>query len=439
MLPSDRSESTGDRDDATAGEGGSSTVRSRPTPDPRRSTRIVLVLGLLGGLLSASTLPFNSPEQVGIASDVYYYAAEAALAGEDFYAVSPPDTPGYTFLYPPILVLAFVPHVLLGGTTLAHGIQTVLNVAAALGTAAVVLRALERRGVGLERIDRILVGAFTVAGVWAVVQLVMGQTTLWLAFGVAVGLDALERDRETLAGSAVALVALVKVFPATLGAWFLRERSLRAVGVAVATGICGLALGALVFGPDTTIQYVTEVLLGRHEAKAFDEMPDPNRDAATARRQVAALVGGGSALVTPLTVAVVGSLVATCYRDVSTDVRRVTAVLATLVGTLLVMPLQALYFTLLYYPLLLALFVVPAGRSRTLIVAGTLGTFFLVDMEVVGNTVSGLPSSIAQPILAASEVAFSVILPPTVGMWLLLAGCVLAHRREATGDSDRRQ
>jgi len=402
-------------------------VSEAPT-DTRRSTRLVLGAGVAVGIWSAALLAVTSPEQVSIASDVYYHAARAALAGEDVYTVTPPGLPGYRFIYPPVVVLAFVPHALLGSPVAAYALQTAANMLAIAGIAWVLLAALDRRDVPLDRIDRALVVAFTAASAWTTGQLVMGQTTLWLSLAIAVGLAALERDREVRAGGAVALAALVKLFPATLGAWFLRRRQYRAVGAAIATGLAGLALGSVVLGPDATHQYLTEVLVERFRGQTFEGVPDPTRNHVTVRRQLAFLLGGGSALITPLAFAIVVPPVAVCYRTVSTDARQLTAILATLVGTLLVLPLQSLYFALLLYPVVLLLFVLPAGWPRRLLVAGILGTFLEMDPETLSAVLAPLPAWVVDPVVGASRVAFTAILPPTVGMWLLLASCVAVHR-----------
>lgn len=388
----------------------------------------MLALGVLAGLVTLATLPRFQPEQLGIAAEVYYHAAQAALEGEDFYAVYPPGLPGYRFIYPPIVVVLFLPHALAGSPAASFAIQTVANLGAALGFAWLLLRALERRDVHLERVDRLLVVAFAVCSTWWASQFVMGQTTPWLAIAIAGGLDALDRDRSRVAGVVVGLAALVKVFPAVLGVWFLRRRASAAVVAALATGLAGLALGAFAFGVDTSVQYVTEVLLGRHESETFAATPDPSTNLATARRQVAAVVGGGSSLVVPLTVAAVAPPVAYCYRDVGSDVRRLAAVLATLVGTLLVLPLQPLYYSLLAYPLLLLLFRLPAGRARALLLAGTLLTYLQVKQDLLVANLRPLPAAATEPLLAVTEVLFVVALPPTVGAWLLLAGSVAIHR-----------
>jgi len=68
---------------------------------------VILFLGVLSGLSGVVMVPVASAEQFMLASDVYRHAAEAMLAGEDFYAVSPARLPGYRFIYPPIVILLF--------------------------------------------------------------------------------------------------------------------------------------------------------------------------------------------------------------------------------------------------------------------------------------------------------------------------------------------
>lgn len=414
-------------------------------PSVRRSTRAVLAIGILVGLVLAVETALSTPEQVGLASTVYYYAGGAILAGENVYTVTPPDYDGYNYLYPPIVVLAFVPHALLGSETAALALQTVLNVAAGTGIAVVVWRGLARRGVSLERVDYALVLGFTLLSSHAITQVIQGQVTLWLAFLLAAGFDALEREREreAVAGAAFALAALVKLFPAVIGLWLLRRRAWRGVAAAVATGCGGLLAGLLIFGPDLTVQYVTEVLTGRFQESTFDGRPDPDRSLVTVRRLFAAL-GVGPALLTPLALATLAPFVAALYRRVDTDERRLAALLGTLVAVLLFMPLQPLYFSLLAFPLLVLLYRLPAGRSRHLLVAGVYCTYamFSLEMVVVAVDVVPLPAGLEAAVLSVTETVFTAILPPTVGMWLLLIACVsipydgktAAHRVPSSAD-----
>lgn len=407
----------------------------RPAPTntptaPRTSTRAVLAIGIAVGIVSLLFMWLTAPEQVRLASDVYLRAGEALLAGENIYAVSPSRLDDYYYLYPPVVTLVFVPHALVGSSLVAFGIQTALNVAASVGIATVIYRALSRRGVEVERLDFGLLVGFCLLSAYASIPLINGQVTHWLAFAFAVGFDALDRRQESLAGAAFAGAALVKVFPAAIGLWLLRRRAWRAVGVAVLTGVGGLLLGALLFGPDLTVAYFSDVLVGRYTGSSFDGMPQTTRNADGIRRQLAALTGIGRPWRTVVAAAILAPFLAILYKRTDTDARRQAAGLGTVVVTLLFLPLQPMYSLLFVFPLCILLYRLPKGRHRTTLVAGVLLSYLAVGFEefVIAVEVVPLPERITTLLLGVADPVFTVILPPTVGLWLLLVACVLVAR-----------
>lgn len=400
----------------------------------RLSTRLALACGLFVGLQSIVFTPILSPEQFMLASDVYRHAADAMLAGDPFYTVSPPRLPGYTFIYPPIVISLFVPHALVGSALGAYAIQTALNVAFGAGTTLLIGRALDRRGVSLARVDWALIGAFTLVSAHSAITLVNGQVTIWLGFAVAAGLTWLSTDRESLAGVAFALAALVKVFPAALGLWLLRRRAWRAVAVAIATGLGGLTLGAVVLGPETTLTFFEDVLFARHGGESFAGRPDPGQTVGGAQRQIAALTGLGSPLVPVLALLSVAPVVALLYRRVDTDLRRQTAVLGTIIGVLLVLPLQRLYMPLFAFPLLVVLYTLPSGRARHLFLVGLLFTYARTTHEIVVGPLRAapFPASVESLLIGLAGVSYTFVLPTTFGLWLLLGACVLVHTNHSS-------
>lgn len=400
--------------------------------EPPRSTRLVLLAGILAGFGNFVVTPLVSPGQVMLASNVYLHAAEALLSGGNLYETTPPDLPQASFLYPPIVVLVFLPHALLGGVFAAFAIQTLLNVASAVGIAVVAGRALQRRNVALATRDWLLLGGFALASAHSAITVINGQVTLWLAFGVAVGFDALERDREALAGAAFGAAALIKVFPAALGLWLLRQRAWRGVAAALVTGLGGLLLGALVLGPDLTVTYFEDVLLARYQEETFDGRPDPAVSSGGVHRQLAAILGVGSPLTAVLAFAIVGPLVGALYRRLDTDERRLAAMVGTVAGILLFFPLQPLYFPLLAFPLLVLLYLLAPGLPRRVLLAGTLVSFVRTDLSFIEGTVTavGLPAGVEGTVLGLAESFFVFIQPPTVGLWLLLGACLLVHYPE---------
>jgi hypothetical protein len=398
--------------------------------EPPRSARLVLLFGVFTGLVSVVSIPFVAPEQFMLASDVYYYAADALLSGGDIYAVAPPGRSGYHYIYPPVVVFTFVPHVLLGSPAAAYVLQTFLNALFAVGIAVFLWRALSRRGVSLRRVDGLLLVGFAFVSAYSAITVVNGQVTLWLGFAVAAGLDALDRGRDTLAGIAFAGAALVKVFPAALGLWLLRRRADRGVAVAIAVGLGGLLVGLLALGPDVTETYFTEVLTGRYDG--FDGAPDPEQTRGGAQRQVAAILGLGPPFVTPLAGALLAPALGYLYLDLGSDMRRQAAVLGTILVTLLFFPLQRLYMVLFVFPLVVLLYRLPSGRARTLLVLGTLVSSVRISFPVAESTLEALPlpTALESSFLAVVARLFEVILPPTLGMWLLLGACLLVHRTE---------
>lgn len=392
---------------------------------PARTARVVLLAGIGAGLANLVVLPATQPDQLGLATAVYTAAAEAALAGEPFYDVAPPDLPGYTFIYPPVVVLGFLPAGLLGEPLVTYAVQTAVTVVAGLALARLLVDVVERVGVGLSRLDRALVAGYVLLSVHTAPTMVNGQVNVVLGLGLAVGLVAADRGRPGLGGAALGLVATVKVFPAAVGAYLLRRRDWHAVAVATATGLGLLALGALAFGMDTTVTFFTAVLPGETQPGALAADPTAH-DYLTVRRQLAVLVPWAPAAWLPvLGVAVVAPLVALSYRRITTQVDRLLAILATVVGTLLVLPLEGLYFPLVFFPLVPLLYLVPAGRTRQVLVAGTLASMVSVTpLGVRAAVETGLFGPLGPTLESLTMPVFRVILPPTVGMWLLVSAAI---------------
>jgi len=401
--------------------------------DAARPVRAVLALSIAAGLLSLAAVPLLRPQQLALASDVYYFAAEALLSGQNPYAAAPPGRPGYTYVYPPLVLLAFVPHALTGSPFGAYLLQTLLNLAAAAALAVVIVRAIEDADIALPRRDRLLVGGFVFASVHSVPVVVMGQVNLQLALAIAVGARLLERDRDTLAGVAFALAASVKLFPAAVGLWLLARRAWRAVAVAVATGLATIALGALALDPALTRTFFTDVLPAERRADAFAGGLDPSSMFVTVRRPLAALLPGlTSAELGVLAVTLLVPVVLVTSRDLTTERDRLVALLATLLATLLVLPLEPFYLVLVAYPLVPLLYRLDPGRVRGVFLAGTAVLAVVITYPAVEGLLALAPLSAATAttLTGLARGLFSVAQPPLVGAVLVLVGCVL-HARSA--------
>lgn len=391
--------------------------------------RALLLAGCLSGISIYIVTPLANPDQVMLASDVYAHAVGEYVANGVLYGVHPPDRPGYTFLYPPISIIAFIPHALLGTGIPAYVLQTMLNVVAAIGTAILIARGLERRAVTVERLDRGLLIAFMLISSYSAIQFLNGQINLWLAFFLALGFELIDRDRGRLAGILFAVAALFKVFPAIIGVWLLRIRVWTAVGTAVLTGIAALGVGALLLGPDLTGTYLLEVLLDRFAGETYDGRPDPTDNVDGVHRQLAALWPAGAPYHSIVGAVIVGIPLLASYQQTITQHQRDGAALATLVAILLFLPLQPLYFPLITFPLFMLLYTATDPGTRLLLGTGTLLTVLHLDLESVelGFGVMPLPSVILETTREGLALLFTVILPPTAGLWVLLGACVWLH------------
>lgn len=386
------------------------------------------------GVVFLVGLAWLRPAQVGIATDVYHHAARAMLAGEDFYAVRPPEHPAYGFLYPPLVVLAFVPHGLVGPTG-AHLLQTVPNLLAAVGVGWLSVRVLESAGHPLDRLDRALVVGFSVLGTPMAVNLLMGQVNPLLALGIAAGAVLTDRDREAAGGVAFGLVALVKLFPALVGAWLLRRRAWRAIVAATVAGTAAVLAGAAVFGPEAAMAYLTDVVTGEAGGVVPAGRYDPAAEYVTIRRQIAYLAPWLSPTWRfAVAAAVLGPVVLAAYRDVGDRVSRLVALAVTLLATLLLFPLEPFYLVLATFPVVPLVYLLE-GWPRRLLLAGVVLVSATVTLASVrqGVALAGLPPGVADPLLGAARALFSFVIPPTVGVWAMIAGCLLHGRaREPT-------
>jgi len=399
----------------------------------RPGPRIVLALGLLAGLGQAATLVRLQPEQVTLATDVYYHATEAALEGGDPYAVTPPDLPGYYFLYPPVVLGAMLPYGLLDPGAV-YAVQTAANLLTTAGIAVVLLRTVERGGVDPGRVDTALIAAFAFGSTGAVTNLINGQVNPQLALGIAGGVLLVERGRESLGGAVLAAVATVKLFPALVGAWLLRRRAWRAVAAAIATGVGLMLLGLVAFGPELTTAYVTDALAREASVGTFEAGLDPDSNKVTIRRQIAFLAPWLPAdLLVPVGIAVLAPVVLAAYRTTATFRDRLVALQATLLAMLILMPLEPFYFSLAVFPSVPLLYLVEGRWPRRLYLTGFLLAAAPLTMSsvTVWIDVLSLSSGVADAITSVARSAFAFALPPMYGIWLMFGACALYQHRRA--------
>lgn len=347
-------------------------MRPDATVDPRTGARAVLGVGILLGVGLLGYMSVTKPHLLGVNFRVYRVAAQAAIAGENLYAVAPEGLPAYRYLYPPVTVVAFLPFAPLGWQV-GFAVHALVTVGIGVATAVLLVRVVKAGGVRLAPLDRALVVGWVVLGVHAVPSLFYGQVNHHLLALLAVGFVRLERGDGRASGVAFALAALVKLFPALAGVWLLRRRAWRAVGAATATGLAGLLVGVAAFGVDAHRAYVVEALVPRQKHALFAGGLDPGATYVTLRRPISHLLPTvDPALYGPLAVAVIAPVVGYLYLDVDDATDRLVAIFGTVAAMVLAVPSLLLYVLYLAFPLVPLLYLLEGRRARRLFVAGAL-------------------------------------------------------------------
>lgn len=367
--------------------------------------------------------------------DVYHYAAEAYLAGADFYAVVPPGLADmFTYLYPPITVVAFVPFTYLEPAQ-GYVVFTAITLAACAAATAAIVSYVEGWFLTLGWIDVTAIWLFFVASTHSTGTINFGNVNLLLAAGIVFGFFALERGREFAAGAFFGAVALMKVFPAIVGLYLLRIRAWRAIAGAIAVGGGGLLASVVVFDLATLRRFFVEVLGDRSELDLFvGGYPPDETYYVTIQRPLSHLLWrvwpDAPKYALPILAAVVlASILAYCYLDLKTQTDRLVAIHATLTAAVVLMPALRWYLALLFFSWVALLYVwhdspllLPFGAGG--IVAGVPSS-----PETMLGRVEGYPA----PFDALLEPLYAVGTLQLYGLLLMLAACVLYKWRQGVG------
>lgn len=380
---------------------------------------------------------WNPGELMGVNYRTYHYAAERARDGQPFYDAPPPDTYSWAvYLYPPGTLPGFYPFSVFDWTT-GYAALTLLSVLAAGAATWLLVRHVESLGPQLGWVDVGLVFVVFLLSTHAFGTIFFGNINILLALGLVVGLWALARERESLAGASFALTALFKLFPALIGLWLLRTRRWRATAAAILTGLGGLLLGVLLYGLEPTRYYFTEVVTGRSEAELFvGGYPVGSTFYVTIQRPVSHVVAAvwPSApylVIVGVSVLVCAGVLAYFYRDLETELDRQMAVFATVVVMVVIVPSLHWYLVFLFVPMVILLYLWREGPGRYLFLAGG------VLSSVTGTTADTLHylgkapdllESVGRPIAIAAT-------PHMYGILLMLVACGWHKYRRDTGQS----
>ena len=409
--------------------------------------RSLLALGVLFGvvliayfLVPSSVQPNHRP--LGRDFFIYYAAAEAFLRGEAFVGFSAtPGVRGATdgYVYPPVTILAFVPYAVLFDRTTAFVVHALLDVAAMLGVAGLVVRTVERHVSRLPTIDRLLIGGFCVSSALSTMAIGLGQIDPLVALALAGAFVAVEAERESVAGLAVAVAGVFKLVPILVGVWLLYRRAWRAVWAAVGLGALSVASSFLLFGIDPHVRFVRHVLQVRSRLVDFEGASASVEFSVTLAQPMAFLVPDLDPMVYPVvTLLVLAPVLAFVYRRSRDVTDRLVAFLGTLCAVILVSPASNFtWIVSLYYPMLTLLYLVDHRRSWWLYLAGvgTLAVPFQRYQPRAIAEIAGVADAYTATVGPVLETVLGFGTVPLYGIVLLLVGSAVA----SAGSSDREE
>ncbi|MFP4591116.1 MAG: glycosyltransferase family 87 protein [Halobacteriales archaeon] len=396
-------------------------------PQPARA---VLLLGILSGL--AVPLYFlGLAHETPLAWDfiAYYAAGEAVFQGESFVGLVPPFGEG-TYVYPPVVVLGFLPLVLLGDWTAAYLLHALLSVILLGSLGVLCVRELDHLGVEIAEVDKALIVAFTTLSLYPMVALGLGQVDPLVAVLLAGSFLALERRQAWRAGSGLALAAVIKLFPAAFAIILLRLRRWRAALAALVVGTAITGTSVLVFGASVHRDYITLITEKRSRLSAFAEGMDPNFFDVTLARPLAALLPDVYPIAyLVVAVALVAPAVYVVYDRVETRLDRHVAYLATMTAVLIASPATNLNHLLyLYFPLVVLIYALDHPRQRAILLGGLVVLLLPVQPEQLSTALSAAgasPTTVAS-VDAVARQLMSTASVALVGAAIVLIGCVAA-------------
>ena len=326
----------------------------------------LFLIGMSGGLILYYI--FYSGIEAGDFR-AYYNAAELAIDGKSFVDASPPGVESYaSWVYPPVVVLLYVPLTLFKSWEIAYIVWNGVSLLLAVGIANLGIKYLDNNGVVLTKYDKLLLnGAFIFAPI-SIMNYAQGQTNFLILALLAVGFLYIENNRNSggiIAGVLFGLAATIKLWPALFGIWLLYRRAYKGVIAAVITGIGLQALGILLFGLSETILFI-ETLVEQRSATGVLGLP----------YLLGQLFNIPAQLATIISLMLIGPFVAFLFwqADGSPDTLSNTLTLFGLltVGVLLVSPTVPQYMILTYFPAFLLLYVLNDTRTTARLSVGLL-------------------------------------------------------------------
>jgi len=396
-----------------------------------------LLAGIVGGVLTPIYF-FLVGDVTPLAWDflAYLNAADAFAAGERFVGLQASVGNG-VYVYPPIVVLLFVPYVLLSGWLVPFLLQFAVNLALGAILGVLIVRVIEQRlSRELPTLDRGLILAFCLASTYPMISLGQGQVDHAVAIALVLGFLYMERGGEVKGGVAFAFAAIVKLFPVLIGVWLLYRRAWKAIAAAVVTGCSALVVSLLVFGVDLHVRYLRFILSERSRVSRFDGSFATDFFGMTLSRPLSVLFPQvDPRFYTLIAAALFVPILLILYRRASTFRGRLVSFLGTLIAILVVSPASNLNHILyLYFPMVTLAYTLDHRPSRRLLLVGIFVLSFPFHLPQVSSMVDlvGLSPGLEQGVMSVVVPVLTLATVTLYGLMFVVAGC-LAYALRATG------
>lgn len=391
---------------------------STPIFEKKQFASAVLLIGILGGLLTAAFFALFRPNP-SITFDVFYFAAKQSMTGPVVY-----DTGYGLWTYTPASLLYFYPYAMFFEFETALLIHRIISAGVTLGYGVILVWFINNR-ISLRQIDRIAIFGFTTLSVYPIVNVINGSFVGIFATFLGLGWLLMESDRN-IGGALWALAAIIKGYPAFWGAYMIRVRNWKAIGAAIITGVGSTLFGVLFFGIDAYRRFFSEAGSSRVRYHLFRGGTSPDNEAVTPLRALGQLFPTVDPSVwTPIILVAILCITVTVYYLIPADslINRATLLLVTILGIWFVMPTsQDMDVYIIYAPLLVLLYLEKDQLIQYLYGFGTVilsYNFGRTELNAVSEIIG-----ISDIVMLVGEPVLSFATMPMYGLCIIYIGCL---------------
>lgn len=215
-------------------------------------SRLLLIAGIIV-IVIGFLLYINVLKGIYITNDDFkrdYYAARHFLSGESIYQ----DTlhPNY---HPPFIALLILPIAYLPYSISSY-IWSIITISLYFFSMYLVLNELR---IKLPIEWRMILIGFLICWYPFLENLILGQISIVISTCIIAAWVLLRRGRETYAGILIGFASLIKLFPIIFIAYFIFRKRWRSLLGMVIMLIAGFTITTIIIGPQSQIQYVTEI------------------------------------------------------------------------------------------------------------------------------------------------------------------------------------